>query len=109
MDPAAILIVSSFVVMILTLLGVSYKTGFVSYSIWSLTRDDQPKFAIRKDRALRFVGITFGIMLLNIVYGLIVVRDVSEIGGILVLSLFNTVVIAYGLSFWILLTEKPKS
>lgn len=106
MDPAAILITTSVVVMFLTLLGVSYKTGFVSYSIWSLTRSDQPRFEIKKNEIGKFICITIGVFLLNIVYGFMIVRDMSEVGGVLILGLFNTIVIGYGLAFWILLKEK---
>ena len=108
MDPAAILITSSVIVMFLTLLSVSYKTGFVSYSIWSLTRSDQPKFEIEKSNIGKFVWISVGVLLLNIVYGLVIVRDTNEIAGIVILSLFNTVVIGYGLAFWVLLKRKEE-
>ena len=111
MDPTAILIISSAIIMFLVLLGISYKTGFVSYSIWSLTRQNQPKFEIDKNKTNKFIGVVTVVFLLNIVYGLVVLRDVRQIAGILILGLFNTVVIAYGSSFWILLKEKkpPKS
>jgi len=108
MDPGAILVTSSVVIMFLTLLSISYKTGFVSYSIWSLTRNNQPKFVVRRDKISKFVCIVIGIFLLNIVYGLIVVQGIHEIGAILILSLFNTIVIGYGLTYWVLLKERQK-
>lgn len=109
MDPAAILITSSVVIMFLTLLAVSYKTGFVAYSIWSLTRGDQPKYKINKDKIGRFILNSVCIFILNIAYGLIVVRDNKQIGGILILSLFNTIIIGYGMAFWILLKQEKKT
>lgn len=108
MDPTAILITSSVVMMFLTLLGISAKTGFVSYSIWSLTRNNQPKFEIQRNKIGKFVRITVGIFVLNIIYGVVVDRRIGDIGAILALSLFNTIIIGYGLSFWVLLKEKRK-
>lgn len=109
MDPAAVLITTTFVIMLVTLIVTSYKTGFVAYSIWSATRPDQPRYKIEKDKIGKFSRITAGVFLLNIVYGLVVARDMSQISGILVLSLFNTIVIGFGLSFWVLLKEKKQS
>jgi len=108
MDPAAVLIASSMVIMLLTLLCVSYKTGFVSFSIPSMIRDDQPKFEIDKNKIGKFIEFTVGAFVLNVVYGFVVFRDIREVGGILVLSLFNTIVIGYGLAFWVLLKEKKQ-
>lgn len=109
MDPSAILIITPAVIIFMTLIGISYKTGFVSYSIWSLTRKDQPRFKIDKTKISRFIGVNAVVFLVSIAYGLLILRDMHEIVGVLILSLFNTIVIAYGLSFWILLKEKSGS
>lgn len=108
MDPAAILIVASVLIMFLTLIGMSYKTGFAAFSIWSLTRKDQPKFKIKKEGIGKFLSLTASVLVLNIIFGIVIMRDLSQIVGILVLSLFNTLIIGYGLSFWVLLEEKKK-
>ena len=108
MDPTAILITSSVVIMFPTLLAVSYKTGFVPYSIWSLTRGDQPRFEIQKNKIGKFLQLNAGIFTLNIVCGFIIDRKMSDMGGVLILALFNTIVIGYGLASWVLLKEKKK-
>lgn len=92
--------------MFVTLLSLSYKTGCVSYTIWSMTRKDQPRFKIDKTKIELFLLVILCIFLLNIAYCLLILQDLREIVGILVLSLFNTVVLGYGLSFWLLLKEK---
>lgn len=109
MDPAAVLIMTSAILMFLTLISISYKTGFVSFSIWSLTRKDQPKFEIDKSKAGGFVFMAVAAFMLNVVYSIIILGSAREMGAVLLLSLFNTAVIGYGLSFWVLLKEKHKN
>jgi len=109
MDPTAILIVSSMLIIFLTVVSVSYKTGFVAYSIWSFTSRNQPKFEVNKNKIGNFIGVTIGVFLLNVVYGLAILRDIREIEGILLFALFNTTFIAYGLSYWMLINEKRRS
>ena len=53
--------------------------------------------------------IAVAVFLLNVVYGLLVMRDMSQAGAVLVLSLFNTIVVGYGLSFWVLLAERSRN
>ena len=108
MDSAGILIATSIVLILLTVIGVSYKTGFVAYSIWSFTRDNQPKFEVDKSKIGKFIGFTTATFLLNIVYGLVVVRDPRELEGIVMFGIFNTVFVAYGLAYWVLLKERAK-
>lgn len=109
MEPAAILVATSILVILGMVVSVSYKTGFVAYSIWSFSHDDQPKFEVDKSKIGKFLGATLGVFIINTTYGLLVVRDVRELDGILMFSLFNTGFIAFGLAFWILFKEKNKS
>jgi hypothetical protein len=104
--PTATLLITSGLIMFLTLIAVSYKSGFIAYSIWSLTRKDQARFRINKGKTGKFLLILLGIFITDVIYGLIVMRDIRQISGILALGAFNTTVLGYGLSFWILLEEK---
>jgi len=106
MDPTDVLFASSIIIMLLSLLSTSYKTGYISFSLQSLTRKDQPKFEVDMSKIGKFTGYTLGAFVLNAIYGLIILRDINEIGGILLLSLINTLFIAFGLTYWVLL--KPK-
>jgi len=104
-----VMFASSMLVMVLATLSVSYKTGFVAFSIFSATRKGQPKFEVDKSKIGKFVALTIGVFLLDILYGIVVLQDMNEIEGILIFALFNTVFIAYGLAFWVLLKEKKIS
>jgi hypothetical protein len=106
MTPSSILLTTSGFIMFATIIAVSYKTGFVAYSVRSATRKDQPKFEIDKTAVEKFLRISVGVFILNTVYGILVFRDTTQMGGILLLSLINTIVISYGVSFWVLLKEK---
>ena len=92
--------------MLLSILSVSYKTGFISFSLVSLTRQDQPKFRVDRSKIGDFAGLVIASFVANIIYGIAVMRDLQQIGGILLLSLVNTAFIAYSLVYWILLRER---
>lgn len=106
MDGASILFVSSMIIMLVSLISVSYKTGFVFFSIWALSNRSRPKFEVDKKRIGKFVLLTLVVFLLNCVYGILIIRDINEIEGILILSLFNTAFIVYALAYWFLFKEK---
>lgn len=108
MEPSAVLVASSIAIMFLTLIAVSYKIGFVSYSPYSMSREDQPRHRIKKDKLGKFMQVTLAVFLANVIFCCIIVRDINEVWGILAVSIFNTVVISFGLSFWILLEEKKR-
>lgn len=108
MDPANILILSSGFFAVMSLLAVPFKTRIVSYSYRSMQRKDLPKFEIRKDRVFVFILISLNVFLLNVMYCLILTREVGEMGAVAGYSLVNTAFICYTLSYWILLKEKKK-
>lgn len=105
LDPSAILVLTLAVTMFMALLSVSYKTGFVFYSIWSLTRKNQPKFKVDKSKIGQFLVIVLATFQLNFIYSLLILQSTNDVESILIFSLWNTAVIAYGLSFWMLLKE----
>ncbi len=102
MDPTAVLVVTSSVVMLVTLIYVSSKTGYIV----GIGAKNEPKFEIRKDRIRRFTCILGIVLLLNIVYGLVVTRDFHMFSDILMISAVNTLVIGWGLAYRVLLQEK---
>lgn len=104
--PTAILLITTAVIMLVTIIATSYKTGTVVYSIWSSTRLNQPKFSVNRSKIGSYALSILVVFIINLLYCMIVLRDINEIQGMLILSLFNTLVIGYGLSFWFLLEEK---
>ena len=104
--PTTILFVTSGVILFSSLIVVSYKTGFVSFSMMSMTRKDQPRFGVKTGNISKFIGAICGAFVINVVYGCVVVRDLQQTSGILLVSLINTVFIAYALVYVILLKEK---
>lgn len=104
--PSTILFITSGVTLFLSIIIVSYKTGDVSFSMLSMTRRNQPKFQVDLKRINRFLGITISAFVLNVVYGFVVVRDMREASGILLVGLINTVFIAYAAVYLVLLKER---
>ena len=91
-----------------TIVAVSFKTGIV-LSMQSLTRGDQPKFEIDKSKIGKFLWAALSVFVMNIIYGLAIVQDINEIEGILILSLFNTAFITWGLMYLVLLKKKNEA
>jgi hypothetical protein len=106
MEPITFLGITTLVLLVGTLVYVSSKTGAVAYSIQSATRKNQPKFEIRKGQIGRFLGIEVIVLAVNIIYCLIVMGDIHEIGAALIMSTINAVVIGCGLAYGVLLQEK---
>jgi len=104
--PTIILFLTSGVIMIASIIFTSFKNGFVSYSMFSAIRQDRPRFEIDKTKIGRFVRFLISAFLLNILYGLVLIRDLSQLGGIAFLSLIDMVFIGYALLYGILLKEK---
>src|SRR5690242_221134 len=97
--PTTILFITSGAVVFLSLIVVSFKTGFISFSMLSMTRKDQPKFNVEMAKIRRFTGLIAGVFVLNVIYGFVLIRDMSQASGILLLSFINTAFIAYALVY----------
>jgi hypothetical protein len=108
MNPANILLLTVFVTMILTVVITSYKTGLIPFSVLSVARKSQPRFKVDNTKIGIFAVATLSIFLLNVFYCFLVLGGVNrdEMEGILIFSVWDTAVISFGLSFWILLEEK---
>jgi len=98
----SILVISSFFITFAVWICSTYKTGFVAYSPWSLLKRNQPKFTVDRTKRKKFWKALLIAFALNILYGLIITRDVALVVDF---SLFNMIFLTYSLYYLILLKE----
>lgn len=101
-----ILAISLFVVIFFSWIAATFKSGFVSYSVWSLLKGDQPQFYVDKTKIKKFIALIATSLVVNGLYCLIFTKELAVIA---LFTVFNTVVISYALVYWVLLKEVPKT
>ena len=109
MDTAtSILLGTSVLIMLLTIFAVSYKTG-VTLTPQSLTKHEKPKYEVRSENLGKYLAYIVGIFIINVIFSLALLRDTSEMEGILILSAINTAVLAWGLLYFVLLVKRREN
>ena len=98
-----IMVLSTFVIIFVSWISTTFKTGLISFSPQSSVKSKHPKFEVDKSKIGRFSWAILTTLVVTSLYFLILT---NEVGTALILGPLNTLFISYGLTFWLLLKER---
>ena len=98
-----LLVPLSFVIIFVSWLLASRKTGYIAYSPWSYLKSQRPSYAIDKNKTGTFLKAFCAALLLNVLLAFSITRNIALV---VAFSLFNMLFITYTLMYWILLKER---
>jgi hypothetical protein len=101
---STILSVVMLVIIFISLITGSYKSGYIAFSGQSIFNRDRPRFEVDKAKIELFAVSICSSLLVNTIFALIVTR--GDIATALFFAAFNTLALSYALVYWILLKEK---
>ena len=102
-DNEPVLITITLIVAIASWLCVSYKSGFVGYSIQSALNNSRQKYTVDKSKVSTYAAC----VAVTVIASLLVATPLtSEIDTMVLFILVNTASVGYALAFWVLLKEK---